>query len=105
MLPLLTVIAIASGLVGAFLLAVHLGVSPGEYVTSIQTWLTEKDLFGGIAKTIVFGFIIALVGCRQGLRTTGGAAGVGRATITAVVLSIVFIYAANLILTAAIFRY
>ena len=105
MLPILTVIAIASGLTGAFLLAVQLGVSPGEYITSIQTWLTEKDLFGGVAKTIVFGFIIAIVGCRQGLRTTGGAAGVGRATISAVVLSIVLIYASNLFLTAAIFRY
>jgi phospholipid/cholesterol/gamma-HCH transport system permease protein len=105
MLPILTVIAIASGLLGAFLLSVNFGVSSGEYVASVQQWLTERDFYGGVSKAFVFGLIIALVGCRQGLRTTGGAAGVGRATISAVVLSIVLIYAANLVLTAAIFRY
>jgi len=104
MLPLLTIIGDAAGLIGAFLLSLHFGVSPGEYLSSIQQWLTPYNLYGGIAKTIVFGLIIALVGCRQGLRTTGGAAGVGRATISAVVLSIVLIYAANLLLTAAIYR-
>ena len=79
MLPILTTIAIASGLLGAFLLAVHLGVSPTEYITSVQRWLTERDLYGGIGKTLVFGVIIATVGCRQGLRTSRGAAGVGQA--------------------------
>jgi len=105
MLPLLTVVADASGLVGAFLLSTYVGVSPGEYFNSVQQWLTNQDVYGGIAKTVIFGLIIALVGCRQGLRATRGAAGVGRATISAVVLSIVFIYAANLFLTAAIYRY
>ena len=104
MLPILTVVADASGLIGAFMLATYVGVSPGEYLSSIQQWLTGQDVYGGIAKTLVFGLIIALVGCRQGLRATRGAAGVGRATISAVVLSIVLIYATNLFLTAAIFR-
>lgn len=105
MLPILTVIAVGCGLLGAFMLAVHLGVSPGEYIASVQQWLSEDDFLGGIAKTAVFGLIIALVGCRQGLRAEGGAAGVGRATISAVVLSIVLIYASNLFLTALIFRH
>jgi len=105
MLPLLTLASVAAGILGAFLFTSYAGVSPGEYFVSIQQWLTPKDLYGGIAKTFVFGFIIALVGCRQGLRTTGGAAGVGRATISAVVLSIVLIYMANFFLTALIFRY
>ena len=105
MLPLLTLASVAAGIFGAFLFTSYAGVSPAEYVVSIQHWLTPKDLYGGIAKTFVFGLIIALVGCRQGLRTTGGAAGVGRATISAVVLSIVLIYMANFVLTALIFRY
>ncbi len=105
MLPILTVVAIAAGILGAFVLAVHVGVSPGEYITSIQQWLMNRDLFGGIAKTLVFGLIIAIVGCRQGLRTTRGAEGVGMATISSVVLSIVLIYGFNFLLTAAIFRY
>jgi phospholipid/cholesterol/gamma-HCH transport system permease protein len=105
MLPILTIIADAVGMLGAFLISAHFGVSSGEYISSIQQWLTPRDLYGGIAKALVFGLIIALVGCRQGLRTTGGAAGVGRATTSAVVLSIVFIYSANLLLTAMVFRY
>jgi phospholipid/cholesterol/gamma-HCH transport system permease protein len=105
MLPILTVIADASGMLGAFVLGTVKGVGAVEYVTSIQRWLLPKDLYGGIAKTLVFGLIIALVGCRQGLRASGGAAGVGRATISAVVLSIVLIYVANLFLTTVIFRY
>jgi phospholipid/cholesterol/gamma-HCH transport system permease protein len=105
MLPILTVFAVAAGLLGAFLLATHVGISTGEFITSVQGWLTNRDLFGGIGKTLVFGLVIALVGCRQGLRTTRGAAGVGMATISSVVLSIVLIYAFNLVLTAAIFRY
>jgi phospholipid/cholesterol/gamma-HCH transport system permease protein len=103
MLPVLTIIAIASGLLGAFIMALHFGVSAVEYMSSVQRLLDNEDVFGGIAKTLVFGLIIAIVGCRQGLRTTGGAAGVGRATISAVVLSIVLIYVTNLFLTAAIF--
>jgi phospholipid/cholesterol/gamma-HCH transport system permease protein len=105
MLPILTIVAVASGLVGAFALAVYHGISPGEYIASVQQWLTPRNLFGGVAKAFAFGAIISLVGCRQGLRTTGGAAGVGRATISAVVLSIVLIYAANLVLTVVLFSY
>ncbi|MFB3880833.1 MAG: MlaE family ABC transporter permease [Armatimonadota bacterium] len=105
MLPILTIVAIASGMLGAFVLAVHVGVSPGEYVTSIQQWLTNRDVFGGIGKTLVFGVVIAAVGCRQGLRTSRGAEGVGMATISSVVLSIVLIYGFNFLLTAALFRY
>jgi len=104
MLPVLTVVADASGIFGAFLLSASFGVSSGEYITSVERWLTPQNLFGGILKAVVFGLIIALVGCRQGLRTTGGAAGVGRATISAVVISIVLIYAANLLLTTILFR-
>lgn len=104
MLPILAVIADAAGILGAFAVSAHFGVSSGEYIASVQQWLSPRDLYGGVAKTVVFGLIIALVGCRQGLRATAGAAGVGRATTSAVVLSIVLIYAANLLLTAAIFR-
>ena len=54
-------------------------------------------------KAIAFGALIALIGCGRGLRTTGGAAGVGRAVISSVVLSIMAIYLANFLLTALIF--
>ena len=104
MLPVLTVVADATGILGAFLISVNEGITTGAYLSSIQQWLTETDLYGGVAKGFFFGAIIALVGCRQGLRTTGGAEGVGRATISAVVLSIVLIYGANLLLTMVFFH-
>jgi phospholipid/cholesterol/gamma-HCH transport system permease protein len=104
MLPALTIIADTAGMAGAFLLSTYVGIGPSEYLASVQRWLTPHSVYGGVFKAFAFGAIIALVGCRQGLRTTGGAAGVGRATISAVVLSIVLIYAANLFLTALIYR-
>jgi phospholipid/cholesterol/gamma-HCH transport system permease protein len=104
-LPLLTIAADAAGILGAFWLASSFGVSSSEYLNSMQQWLGYRDVLGGVGKTAVFGVIIALVGCRQGLRAAGGAEGVGRAAVSSVVLSIVLIYAANLLLTAAIFRY
>jgi len=104
MLPLLIVVADAAGIFGAFAISVHYGVTSGSYLNSMQQWLTPTDVYGGVAKGFFFGVIIALVGCRQGLRTSGGATGVGRATISAVVLSIVLIYAANLLLTMLFFR-
>jgi len=104
MLPVLIVVADATGIFGAFIISINGGITSGVYASSIQQWLGEMDLYGGIAKGFFFGAIIALVGCRQGLRTTGGAEGVGRATISAVVLSIVLIYGANLLLTMLFFR-
>ncbi len=104
MLPVLTVIGDATGILGAYLISPNEGITTGAYVSSIQQWLGTDDLYGGVAKGFFFGAIIALVGCRQGLRTTGGAEGVGRATISAVVLSIVFIYVANLLLTMLFFH-
>jgi phospholipid/cholesterol/gamma-HCH transport system permease protein len=103
MLPVLTVVADATGIFGAFIISVNQGISSGVYISSIQQWMSATDLYGGIAKGFVFGAIIALVGCRQGLRTTGGAEGVGRATTSSVVLSIVLIYIANLLLTLFFF--
>nr|NIM04747.1 ABC transporter permease [Armatimonadota bacterium]NIM23101.1 ABC transporter permease [Armatimonadota bacterium]NIM66969.1 ABC transporter permease [Armatimonadota bacterium]NIM75503.1 ABC transporter permease [Armatimonadota bacterium]NIN05158.1 ABC transporter permease [Armatimonadota bacterium] len=55
-------------------------------------------------KTVVFGAIIALVGCRQGLRADPGAVGVGRATTSAVVISIVLILVADYFLSAALLQ-
>jgi len=102
-LPVLIVIADATGIFGAFLISANQGITTGVYLSSIQQWLGATDVYGGVAKGFFFGAIIALVGCRQGLRAAAGAEGVGRATTSAVVLSIVFIYGANLLLTMLFF--
>jgi phospholipid/cholesterol/gamma-HCH transport system permease protein len=63
---------------------------------------TETDLLKGLVKTLAFGAIISLVACRQGLRTSGGATGVGRSTTSSVVLCVVLIFIADFFLAQAL---
>ncbi len=63
------------------------------------------DFITGFAKSVVFGALIGLIACTNGLRVTGGAAGVGKATTDTVVQSIVAIVIADLIFTAVFFAW
>lgn len=94
MLPLLTVIADAIGLFGAYLVAVPLLglITASEYWTSSWQVLVYNDLAQGLIKPFIFGIIIALVGCFYGMRTSGGTQGVGHATTQAVVSSSIWIF-------------
>jgi phospholipid/cholesterol/gamma-HCH transport system permease protein len=94
MLPCLTVIADAVGLVGAYLVAVPLLhiISAGSFWSTSWRALVLNDLAQGLIKPLLFGMIIALVGCFYGLRTTGGTQGVGRATTQAVVVASIWIF-------------
>jgi len=104
MLPVVTVFANVAGVAGGYLVAVYsAGISSAVFLNSAQEMLLWRDLIMGIVKTFVFGAIIALVGCDRGLRTEGGAAGVGRSTTNAVVLAIVLIYVSNYFLAALMF--
>lgn len=99
-LPLLVAVGDAAGLLGGFLVATAtLHINAEEFWTRAITALTVGDLVIGFSKPIVFGFIIATVGCYQGLRVEGGTAGVGRATIMAFVVSSVTVLVADLFLT------
>jgi phospholipid/cholesterol/gamma-HCH transport system permease protein len=104
MLPIVTIFANAAGILGGLLFASTLaGITPETYINSVRTMLQPDDLYRGLLKTFVFGAIIATVGCLQGLRTTGGAAGVGKSTTSAVVISIVLVYIADFFLAAWLF--
>jgi phospholipid/cholesterol/gamma-HCH transport system permease protein len=92
MLPLLTALADIAGLVGSYLFALGAGVSGEEFWNSVHTYTKVTDLLHGLFKSVVFGFLIGLVACQQGLRTKGGATGVGRATTSSVVLCVVLIF-------------
>jgi len=94
MLPCLTVVADVIGLVGAYLIAVPLLrlISPDQFWTTSWQALVLNDLAQGLLKPLIFGIIIALVGCFYGLRTTGGTQGVGRATTQAVVSAMIWIF-------------
>jgi len=100
MLPLLTAMADFLGLIGGFLVSSFtLRLGAVAFWTRAINILEFSDLMQGLTKPIVFGFILATVGCYQGLNVKGGTQGVGRATTQAVVISSVFILITNFFLT------
>ncbi|MCP4653014.1 MAG: ABC transporter permease [Candidatus Omnitrophica bacterium] len=100
MLPVLTIFGDAAGIFGGYLMGVHsLKINPALYTQITFKFLLLKDIYTGLAKSFVFAMIIALIGCRQGLNTRGGAEGVGKATTNSVVLSFIFIILADCIIT------
>jgi phospholipid/cholesterol/gamma-HCH transport system permease protein len=90
-LPLLTVVTDTVSLMGGYAIASGYGIKPIMYINSLTQFLYFKDYAEGLVKPLVFGFIIAMMGCYNGLRTGGGAAGVGEAAKRTVVLSSVLI--------------
>src|ERR1700690_1938711 len=100
MLPLLTAMADFMGLIGGYLVSSFtLRLNAVTFWTRAIDILEFSDLMQGLTKPIVFGFILATVGCYQGLNVKGGTQGVGRATTQAVVSSSVFILITNFFLT------
>ena len=99
MVPLLTAVFDLVGLCGGFIVsyfALRLGAV--QFWTSAVKALEFGDLVQGLVKPLVFAFIVATVGCYQGLRVKGGTQGVGRATTTAVVISSVMVLISDLFL-------
>ncbi len=103
MLPIITILADIMGTLGGYIVAAPAGITSLSYLNSIEHFVDPYDINSGLAKTLVFGFLIALISCHQGLSTQGGAAGVGKATTNAVVLSIISIYVADFILVRFFF--
>ena len=105
MLPVLTVFADVLAIGGAYVVsAVSLGISAKVFVSGMQLLFFPHDVFGGLIKALVFGGIIALMGCTSGLRTSGGAVGVGRAATRAVVASCVLILVSDYVLATLLFK-
>ncbi len=102
-LPMLTLIGNYAGIGGGMLISRLSGVPEASFTRSLQQFVQPWDMVGGLIKAAVFALIIAIVACRQGMRTEGGAVGVGRATTSTVVISMVLIYAANFILAGLLY--
>jgi phospholipid/cholesterol/gamma-HCH transport system permease protein len=99
-LPLLAAIGDAAGLLGGFLVAsLTLHINGEEFWTRAIRALEVGDFVIGFSKPLIFGFIIATVGCYQGLRVQGGTAGVGRATIMAFVAASLGVLVTDLFVT------
>ena len=92
MMPIVAVLANVAGLCGASFTSSLGGISPAMFWQSFQNYTKTADQIEGLLKTIPFGMLIALIGCRQGLATTGGAQGVGKATTSAVVFASMAVY-------------
>ncbi|MFH1338937.1 MAG: ABC transporter permease [Candidatus Omnitrophota bacterium] len=104
MLPLLTVYSDIIGIFGGYSICVYkLGITKGMYLSITFDAILYKDLFTGLFKSIFFGMIIALSSCYQGLKVSGGAEGVGRATTNAVVNSFIWIIIADCFFTAVFY--
>lgn len=103
MLPILTMLGDVVGSFGGYVVASSCGVPSAAYLNSAQLWLTPYDVVMGLVKTVFFGAFIAIVGVQQGMAATGGAAGVGRRTMNAVVISMILIYVSNYFLASIMF--
>jgi phospholipid/cholesterol/gamma-HCH transport system permease protein len=104
MLPLLTVFADIVSIVGGMWVAnIYAHISTESFISSARQALPFGDVLKGLIKSLVFAVIIAIIGAYQGLTTRGGAAGVGRATTGAVVISIILIFVFNFTLSYLLF--
>lgn len=104
-MPMLTFCANISGVLGGGFVAASLNVSWATYLSSVRQLLDPdgSDITRGLFKTVIFGILIVLVGCREGLSTEGGAVGVGNSTTRSVVISIILIFIANYFLSYLLF--
>lgn len=100
MVPVLGLASVYAASIGGYLVSGARGVSGQIFVDSYKQYTAVSDLASGLVKTPVFGMIIALVACQQGLRTKNGAVGVGRATTNAVVIGIVLVYLADFVIAS-----
>jgi phospholipid/cholesterol/gamma-HCH transport system permease protein len=99
-LPLLTAEAIAVGIGSGYLVGVYLlGIDPTYSWYNMLKYTNTSDVVVGLIKAVIFGGIVALVGCYKGMYCGDGAEGVGRATTEAVVYSSITILISNFFLT------
>jgi len=104
-LPVLGLVAAFSGVLGGYLVSVATANVPDSvFLDSVRQFVAPSDLWKGVLKTAVFGLIVAIVACQQGLGTRNGAVGVGHATTRTVVITMVLIYVVNYFMSAALFR-
>lgn len=100
MAPVLTVIADTFAIVAGWIISVtSLGVGTSTYWTQVLEGLYLGDVWQGLIKPFVLGFVIGTIGCHVGLGTRGGTQGVGRSTTNAVVVASVLVIAVDFFLT------
>lgn len=104
-LPMLTILANGLGILGGLMVASQLGIGANFYYQSVVFVVTLPDLLSGLTKTVAFGWMLSMVACYQGLSTTGGTVGVGRATTRTVVVSSIAVLVSDFFLTKLIMMF
>ncbi len=105
MLPILTIFSLMTGMLGGLLVATSLyQISQETFIDSIRNFLQVWDLCSALIKSVIFGALVAIIGCNWGLTTTGGAKGVGESTTTAVVTALIAIFISNFFLSWLMFQ-
>jgi phospholipid/cholesterol/gamma-HCH transport system permease protein len=100
MVPVLTVISDAVGMIGAAIItSFQLRVASSVFWNNVVQGLYIQDVWMGLIKPFVLGFVLVTIGCHVGLRTRGGTQGVGRATTEAVVAGSVAVLAMDFLVT------
>jgi phospholipid/cholesterol/gamma-HCH transport system permease protein len=103
-LPILVLVANVIGVLGGYAIATaRLGFNGANYLAITRRYLEWDDVASSLVKAAVFGFVVALMGCYHGFHSSGGAAGVGKATTNAVVSAFILILLSNLIITVIVF--
>jgi phospholipid/cholesterol/gamma-HCH transport system permease protein len=93
-------VAVAAALITAML---ALDIPYATFMTNLLDQVKSVDFWTGVGKGSVFGFLIGVIACGNGLQVTGGAAGVGKATTATVVESVVSIIIADMLFTAVFY--
>ena len=105
MVPFLVVFANFIAILGGLVVSIiGVDISSETFLNGFRHSFNIRDFNNGMIKAGVFGFIIGLVGCYEGFNTKGGAEGVGLATTTSVVISMVLILIFNFIFAVILFR-
>lgn len=102
--PILNTLGDVAGLAGGYTMSVLIKGEPGGvFMANLWGFTHAEDLVAGLVKTSIFGAIIGLIACYHGFYTTGGAAGVGKAVNDTVVRATLTFFAANYVITSAMF--
>jgi phospholipid/cholesterol/gamma-HCH transport system permease protein len=102
-MPILVAQCIFFGIAAGYLVATRiLGVNSAYYISNMYRFTEGNDVMMGLVKGFVFGIIIVIISCREGLNARDGAVGVGRATTEAVVIGSLAVLVVNFFLTMAL---